>query len=374
MEHADKNIDWDKLLALSDGDLSGEDIMNLTEEEREQLRVAVELKLRIKEEQLLARFPVEEGWKRFQNRPKVHRTIFSYWKMAAAILLLLTSSITVWLFTTKKTQTPQLANYTPSHKAEIRLANGKVLVLCDSAETEKQGIVDIKATNNAVVYAANNASNTTVRVDTLIVPRGNKVSLELSDGTKVTLNAASSLIFPSSFNGNTRSVTLTGEGYFEVNGNENSPFIVQTAGINVKVLGTAFNVNAYDQTIYTTLVNGKVQVATPGKLTVLKPGEQHLYDITDRKEEITKVETPLYTAWQEGIVYFEHSSLLSITKVLSRDYDYDFVFNDKELMDAQFRLEIPHPTSLQLLLDQISRISGNITFTVKNRVVYIDKK
>lgn len=376
MEHSEKNIDWDKLLLLLESKAASEGADALTEEERQLLEMAGEIRMRLKHQQAADLFPAGEGWARFQQavgqQPKVIN-FRRYLKIAAVVTVLVLAG---WMGKTllfKPVKQVEVADARPEQLPEIKLANGERIVLGDSLVNVQSKGADIQASGKKVVYKAMGQSSAQPGMDTLQVPRGHQVPVELADGTIVTLNAESKMIFPQVFDTDTRRVQITGEAYLSVAAGT-KPFIVNAGGSEITVLGTEFNINAYDRVIYTTLVSGKVKVTTAGKAVVLKPGEQLQYPGPDGGQLVQAVDTHLYTAWKEGVIYFEDASLKSITNSLGRDYDYDFKFKSADLMELQFTIEISKPASLQVVLDKLSRTTNKIVFRVENRTVFIDKK
>ena len=172
---------------------------------------------------------------------------------------------------------------------------------------------------------------------TLTTPRGKSFLLVLSDGTKVWINAESSLRYPVAFNGKERRVELKGEACFEVAKDEECPFIVSADGMDTHVLGTKFNVRSYTtEDRHVTLVQGKVQVTNTNSLTsvVLQPGQDLTYTETG-EEKISRVNIATYTAWTEGMFYFEDSSLEEIMSSLGRWYNVNVDFEQVELYNIR---------------------------------------
>lgn len=172
---------------------------------------------------------------------------------------------------------------------------------------------------------------------TLTTPRGKSFLLVLSDGTKVWINAESSLRYPVAFNGKERRVELKGEACFEVAKDENCPFIVSADGMDTHVLGTKFNVRSYKtEDRHVTLVHGKVQVTNKNSLKsiILQPGQDLTYTETG-EEKISNVNIATYTAWTEGMFYFEDSPLEEIMSSLGRWYNVNIDFERIELYNIR---------------------------------------
>lgn len=214
-------------------------------------------------------------------------------------------------------------------KAILTLADGSQIIL-DSAhngDLANQGNVKVIKLNGQLAYKGTGGS-AEVLYNTISTPRGGQYQLLLADGSKVWLNAASSLRFPASFIGKERLVELTGEGYFEIAKNENQPFKVDIAGKGVvEVLGTHFNINAYSDaaSIKTTLLEGRVKVAASGGATaLLKPGEQA--QINGGIKLVNDVDTDEIIAWKAGLFQFNRADVVFIMRQVSRWYNVDVVF------------------------------------------------
>jgi transmembrane sensor len=173
--------------------------------------------------------------------------------------------------------------------------------------------------------AANNGKVATVAMNTLIVPKGGQYEVVLPDGTRVWMNAASSLVFPVQFTGNKRTVTLKGEAYFEVAKNAKMPFTVQLDQMQVEVLGTHFNIMAYadEPAVRTTLLEGSVKLSAGGRQQLLKPGQEGVMNST-RGFIIKKANVEQAMAWKNGQFIFDNEDMGTISRRLSRWYDVSF--------------------------------------------------
>lgn len=174
--------------------------------------------------------------------------------------------------------------------------------------------------------------------------KGNRTSLELPDGTCVILNSASRLSYQTDFGIKERRVKLEGEAYFQVKHNEKKEFIVETSDLDVKVLGTVFNVSAYkdSKNIVVVLLEGKVGVFANGLSHTMKPGEKMEYDKTARHYSVANVYTKDYVEWTKGNLYFEKESLENIMKTFSRIYGVTIRFDSTSLPKEYFTGTIPN--------------------------------
>jgi transmembrane sensor len=192
-----------------------------------------------------------------------------------------------------------------------------------------------------------------VNYNTLTTPRGGQFRVTLPDGTAVWLNAASSIRYPTRFAGSERLVEISGEAYLEVASNAQQPFKVKiTDGTTINVLGTSFNINAYNDTeqpVTTTLISGAIQISKTNKTVTLRPGQQ-----AQMREEITvskQVDTEQVMAWKNGLFYFKNAPLQEVMEQLSRWYDIEVVYKGK-IPDKKFDGKLDR----QLQLSQVIRI------------------
>ena len=168
----------------------------------------------------------------------------------------------------------------------------------------------------------------------LFTPYGTWSVVNLPDGSKVWLNAGSSLKYPTQFNDKQRVVSMQGEAYFEVESDKEHPFIVKTKQLTVEATGTAFNVNAYapDHVAAVTLVKGKVAVTLDQKKTIsLSPGEKIDYNLATSLYNVNKTNTYKWCSWKDGILIFRDDPLEYVFKRLGQTYNVEFILKDAEL-------------------------------------------
>ena len=257
-----------------------------------------------------------------------------------------------------------------SDKARLQLADGRVMVLEDVKDGAIQTTngITIKKQSGQLLYDASAAEQKgEVSYNTISTPRGGQYHVVLPDGSKVWLNASSSLRFPTAFTGKERRVQLTGEAYFEVAKNKSMPFIANVNNTEVEVLGTHFNINAYndESTVKTTLLEGSVKVRSEvgsGKLeaqttAILKPGEQAVIVknsslIIDHSPDIEQT-----MAWKNGMFQFNQTDIPAIMRQVSRWYDVEIAY-EGALPVRYFSGEIPRdvPLSKMLQLLELSEV------------------
>ncbi len=292
-----------------------------------------------------------------------HRVHYLHrWGWAAAVILLFATG--AWFFNHyRKPQQPPTANtgspldVSPGRNgAVLTLADGSQMVL-DSAGNgiiTRQNGTAVTLDNNALQYTPEDDGTGEVKYNTITTARGRQFKVRLPDGTLVWLNAASSLRFPVAFKGKERVVSFTGEAYFEVAKNALQPFRVQVPGkIDIDVLGTAFNVNAYtnENNSYATLVEGAVRVSLPGNTgggVVLKPGDQLLAGL-ERMEVIHNANVDKAIAWKNGLFNFEGVGLREMMRQLERWYDLEVVY-EGNVPEIQFFGEMSRSLKLSDVL------------------------
>ncbi len=301
--------------------------------------------------------------------------------VAAAITLLVASS--VFMLTnnnykgiTEKTASTRHNDIAPGgNKAVLTLSNGTKIVL-DSIQTgmvSRQGNTKIiKLNNGQLAYNRQLGNNrkSTVHYNTITTPRGGQYQVILSDGTKVWLNAASSIYFPSEFRGRTREVRVTGEVYFEVEENAKRPFIVSVDDMTVQVLGTHFNVMAYDDEPATkvTLTEGSIKVTDGNKAVLLEPGDQVQVDKADRLKKVKDVDLQGIIAWKNNQFCFNDDDIKTVMRRLSRWYDADVVIKGK--IPQHFGGYISRDINLSKVLEALEATS-HLQFIVQDSTIIV---
>jgi transmembrane sensor len=253
--------------------------------------------------------------------------------VAAAAVLVLVSAGIFLVQPAKKVQVAQLHDAAPGHnQATLTLANGKKIILTKglNGTLAVQGQTSIQANATAITYVGKGGE---VAYNTLSTAKGEQspYPVILGDGTKVWLDAQSTITFPTAFTGNERIVTITGEAYLEVAHNAMHPFKVQVKGQTIEDLGTEFNINAYDDepTLKTTLVKGKIKIAN----TILRPGQQA--NIKDNNIKITDADIAQVTAWKNGYFRFNNADIHTLMRQISRWYDVDIEYNNNSTNNTE---------------------------------------
>ncbi|MBN8859031.1 MAG: FecR family protein [Sphingobacteriales bacterium] len=312
--------------------------------------------------------------------------------VAAAVMLLLVSTTAYYYFNYKnKPVAPPVTSenknetITPGgNKATLTLADGAVI---DLSETENgnlafQGNAKVIKLEDQLNYTTANTKNNSITYNTVTTPRGGQYVVVLSDGSKVWLNAASSLKFPTTFKGTDRQVELTGEGYFEIAksilpGGKKQPFYVNVHsatgnGGTIEVLGTHFNIMAYDEEaeINTTLLEGSVKVNMPDKTVFLTPGQQAHVTKSDKKTEVlTGVDIESVIAWKNGEFRFDNMDVKAIMRQIGRWYDVNIVY-EAGLPETGLSGKIERKKNIEQLLE-ILETTHKVQFNIKGKNIIV---
>lgn len=261
------------------------------------------------------------------------------------------------------------------NKATLTLADGSVIALDDAKEGTviNQGNIEItKSKNGQLTYSVNpGASAGEISINTLTTPRGGQYEVVLPDGTRVWLNAASSLKFPTAFTGKDRNVELSGEAYFEVAKNKNKPFKVVANQTTVTVLGTHFNIMSYtdEPKVAATLLEGSVSFSKGSSNVLLKPGQQASAAANSTGIKLFNVDVDEVVAWKQGDFVFQGENIQEIMRKVSRWYDVEVVYQG-DLSGQDFSGEISKFNSLSKVLSMLEK-TGTVHFKVEGRRVIV---
>lgn len=313
------------------------------------------------------------------RKPKL---LVRYKNIAAVAIVLLVSGVFFFLLN-KKEQTPTTAANKKitatmptiikpaAQKAMLTLANGKKITLGGVSHASLIGIA--KQDSGQLVYRAQHGViSGRVQYNTLSTPRGGKFKIVLSDGTKVWMNAGSSLYYPVAFQGKTRNVRLEGEAYFEIAQQKDHPFIVEAGKSEVQVLGTHFNIKAYKRfgDIIATLAEGKIRVVNGVRSQLLEPGEQAVINRNSSGIAVKKVNVKAMLAWKNDLFYFESTNIKQIMNELSRWYDVDVKYKTKDLEKLNFSGVMSRYSNIKAVLKRLS-LTGTVHFEIMERTVTV---
>jgi len=326
---------------------------------------------------------LDQVWASLQQEQQpakpANKSIRLWPKIAIAAAIVLIGGLALFFFLQQSTQqSTRFASDLPPGKnhAVLTLSNGQKISLSDTTHgliAAQSGVSITKAEDGTIIYhidqsahIAAKPADKALQYNTIATPRGGKYQLNLPDGTKVWLNAASVLKYPVVFAANERRVELTGEAYFEVTKNKHHPFHVKTAQQDVAVLGTHFNVNAYsdEKEVKTTLLEGSVKVSALNTKqatdVVLKPGQQAA--LTASGFNIANVDLEEAISWKNGMFEFNNSDLTSIMRQASRWYDVDVVY-ENGIPDVKFSGAVSRNVNASAFLEMLKYL--DVKFSIE---------
>lgn len=297
----------------------------------------------------------------------------AFMKYAAAVLFLLT----IGYFYYQKDFLDQSTVAIPKEAITLQLENGAIQIIKDDGSTQlvdANGNVVGTQNGNQLVYS-NTVLKDSLVYNTINVPYGKRFELQLSDGTSVHLNSGTSLKYPVRFiKGENRQVFLDGEAYFDVTKDSKHPFLVSSNDMDVKVLGTKFNVTSYrkDEKTYTVLVEGSVRAYNTlleNQQVLLKPGNRAYFENQQLKTEAVDIDK--YVAWVSGELMFIDDSFGVIANKLERKYNVDIVNNYEDLNEIVITATFKNENIYQVL--KTFQTYKAFDFTVNNQVITITK-
>ena len=331
--------------------------------------------------QEVSRVNIVDGYMNVIRKRKQHvrsRRIKRVISIAAGILLPVIV-VLLWVGTEEEQQVSEQVARVIRHgelKAELVLADGTKRLLgkemTDSLFSQ-QG-ANIWVQDKGLNYLGDTSVVAEVHYNTLRIPRGGEYSITLSDGTVVYMNSESELRYPVKFVGNERKVFLSGEAYFEVTSDKDHPFLVELKKSVVKVLGTSFDIRAYEDedVVMTTLVRGKVAFLSGDKKVILNPGEQGILDQTGEMEK-RGVDTYLYTAWKEGVFAFQQERLEEIMKIVSRWYNVNVFWENESQKEVTFTGKMRRYDDFSKIVTMLE-MTGNTEFEIKGNNIFIRER
>ena len=316
-----------------------------------ELRFSNDMLTKSEKEELGIRITSRLSRELMQNKRRLILNAFMKYAAVALIFAAIGGSV-VYFSINKETVYQQFARQaiqvpTSGQEPLLITSNGENVKLKKSNSTidySQKGTVVLN--NDSVLRTTEDASN---EMNQLVIPYGNQSRIVLSDNTVVWLNAGSRLVYPTQFNKKTREVVLFGEAYFDVTKNPDKPFIVKTSNLDVKVLGTKFNISAYaeDNAIQTVLKEGSVVVKRKGagifeKEVVLTPNQMASFDKNTGNTKIQEVDANYFTLWTKGLISFDEIDFVRVTKKLERFYNISINFSDpqKEIIRISGKLDL----------------------------------
>jgi transmembrane sensor len=332
----------------------------------------------------------QKAWDRINNTINLTRQnqkvfVLRILKYAAAILFPFIIGGYILLHITNKNKLSDFSQIkTGTQKACLILESGQAISLGDQVQKKiiSGSVSTIIDTNNTLSYEKKTVlfEEKQEIFNTLQTPQGGEYNLILADGSRIWLNAASEIKYPVSFNDTVRMIYLKGEAYFEVAHNESQPFIVVTNNIEITVLGTSFDVMAYndESKVKTTLVQGNVMIETIAesiynrKEVHLQPGQQAILDIASSALDVKKVDTEIFTAWKQGKFVFSNETLDEIMRKLQRWYGFETRYDENELKNYHFSGTLERYDNISNILKMIE-MTTQIKFEAKDNIITVKK-
>lgn len=324
------------------------------------------------------KFDEDEVWASIEEQITITKKskliqLLNYWPSVAAILVIGLFAYQAYFIYNNYQRKQMEALFTPGqsqayleidNSKRIELGNLDTLILFKKAE--------VRLAKEKISYKASKEKEQKNEFHKINVPRNGEYYVELSDGTKVWLNSESTLGFNSRFDGKERVVELSGEAYFEVAKNPNKAFIVRTKKMDVRVLGTQFNVKAYADEDYTyaTLNEGKVSVNTADQKIDLLPDEQLIFENASGESTKKQVDAAIYSAWMKGKFVFKDERLEDIMLTISRWYDIKVFFKNPKIKEERFSMSLNRYENISKILEYIE-MTESVQFEIKDKALLV---
>ena len=309
-----------------------------------------------------------------EKKPRI-----SAFAMAASISLIVGAVLVILFILPKNNEMEMIA----AHWSLDEQKNTQ-LILSDTETVllgEDESVVDYSSSETIAINDKSSEKKNIYSYNSLIVPYGKRSKVILSDGTTVWVNSGSKLIYPTTFADNSREIYMEGEAYFEVNEDKERPFIVQTKNMDIKVLGTGFNITAYanEAKASAVLVHGSIEMKTNKnslflqKKEILKPNERALYDHSNQTLQIKEVDTEYYVSWTKGYLKFNNSKLQTIINKMEKYYDVDVSIQDPALLNKTFTGKLDLKQDIEEVLEIICATTS-LQYIKDERRYVLDKK
>ena len=324
---------------------------------------------------------VDDAWKKivkktdFRKKTRKTMLLYRYAALAASVLIVFAVVRAFQL----KDVAPVIKNeeiLPGKYSAILELADGKTFRLGELSLPDReiaQENIRLDSGRLSYINCGIDTARLAVEYNRLSIPRGGEYQLKLEDGTKVWLNSDSWLRYPVTFTQGTREVFLEGEAYFDVERDENRPFIVHAGNQRIKVLGTEFGITCYNEEDHqtVTLVEGRVEVECPEQdKVVLQPGDQLLYHKDKNILECREVNVQEFVAWKDGKYVFTRKRLEDILNTLSRWYDFQVFYQNAACKEIEFTGEVRRFEHFNAILKLIEKTS-DVKFLVRQNIVQV---
>ena len=260
------------------------------------------------------------------------------------------------------------------YKALLTLFDGSTIVLdsvADGLLTQQGNAKVTKVANGELSYSAAGETNSNNLFNTVTTPRGGQYQVVLSDGSRIKLNAFSSVTYPTTFGGKDRSVTITGEAYFEIAKNAKKPFKIRVYDMEVEVSGTEFNINAYtdEPAIKTTLIKGNIKLTNNEMLLMLHASQQGQFDKQGNFSLEKNIDTNEVIAWKNGLFQFNNADAKTAIRQIGRWYNVDVVYEKGALKNQEVFGEIRRNVNLSEVVKLLKK--SDINCSVEGRTLFV---
>lgn len=377
---------WELVLQrLDDGQgLNDEQLNQLSGDEQDLIKLIVKNNTAAESFSFLAKFDEDKLWNVFYDfiepkRQKITTNRVKFKPLTVAATFIVIISMIIIIYNTKN-QLHKLVNLavTDDRKDVVLVtSDGKEILLHKGTNKrfeEVDGVTVINEQSTVLRYQSNNNVANTAK-NKLIIPRGGEYKLVLCEGTEIHINSESVLKYPVQFaqKGNREVYLERGEAYFKIAADPHRPFIVHTNGVNIRVLGTSFNVNTYSDIIQTTLVEGKVQVtASANKKVQLLPNQQAVFKKLTGELLKKDVDVTSFVGWKDGRIFFENNTIEEVMNNLGRWYDYDIVFTFDKTKKYSFTGSLKKDDDIQNVL-KIIEAEGSVKFGIKGKSIFVSE-
>ena len=324
----------------------------------------------------------EQVWNAIEKQivPQGRQLSLQWVGYAASVMILVVAGWFIFQMSDNKNvvqEGKKVARITPGkQKAILYLDNGEQVVLADNNTVVVEDSLSgrIEQVDKSLVYQTESTVKEE-RLNVLEIPNGGEFQVTLADGTKVCLNAGTKLTYPIAFVGKERRVRLEGEGYFEVKRDENKPFIVEINGMEVKVLGTSFNLRSFaaDNRSTATLISGKIEVKTSSRRVELSPNQQADLWVGENKLDVREVDAAVYSAWTKGRFVFRRERLETILDDVSRWYNVTVFYEQSSAKDILFSGIMERYADISKTLEMLEK-TGKVSFIIDEQKIIVRAK
>ena len=324
---------------------------------------------------------LKEAWKKIEKEIHPQRKVITLkqWGVRIAAILLV-GIIVGTLYKISKVNSDQpliiseIIIEPGSSKAVLQLHNGETFKL---EEIENDSIVESDGTlisnqGGKLEYKEQEQKETETLYNTVIVPVGGEYNLVLADGTKVWLNSDSKMVYPVSFNEQTRKVWAEGEVYFDIARNVEKPFIVDVNNVEIEVLGTEFNIEAYPEmnSVVTTLVEGSLKLKKETESVIIEPNQQAIIKNTENQFSVDMVDAKSIALWKDGIFYFEEAEISVIMAKLARWYNANIFYLNEDVKNKRFSVEVKKYKEIDEILNILSK-TNKVQFDINSNNIIV---